>query len=307
MTRRMPRKRYTPVSNSPTNAEGKIALRQWATEQIAGRRLHIADLFAGEGDIWGAVRQRTKKELVVFANDIAYGKGYSVGKAEAIAGAVRDFDIVDLDAYSDPCPCLVKLTGKEHGVIIITLVTSARNGRVPIATALGMPNDYSTAFRKAPPEVKTTFILKGLLALTGASRMRYFTQDAPGVLRLYAALLIGDGRQQRPPAPPIPESADWKVYLAETPDGKYVGCTRLDIPARLRGHLHKPTTLLAQSIQKHGIDSVRWRILRRYRDAKEAYAAEVDAIARHNTLAPCGLNKTPGGEQHTPFSRRATK
>ena len=305
MSRVIPRKRYRPMASSGENWAAKVALRMWAMEQIAGRQIHVADLFAGEGKIWEAVRRETKKKIVIFANDIAYGKGYSVGKAEAIAGAVRDFDIVDLDAYSDPAPCLVQLTGKEHGVIIITMVTSARNGRVPIASAAGMPTEYSTAFRKAPPDLKTEFILAALMKVTGASRMRYFSQDKPGVLRFYAALLIGDGRQQRPAAPPIPTTADWKVYLAETPDGNYIGCTRLEIPDRLRGHLHKPRTLLAKAIQKHGIDAVKWRVLRRYRDAKQAYDGEVAAIVKYNTRAPCGLNQSAGGEQHTPFSRRA--
>ena len=221
---------------------------------------------------------------------------------------MRNHDIVDLDAYNDPCPCLVQLTGKEQGIIIITLVTSSRNGRVPIASAIGMPKDYSTAFRKSPPELKTEFILAALMKITGASRMRYFSQNKPGVIRLFAALVIGDGRQHRPDKPPMLTTADWQVYLAETPDGqKYVGFTKKPIPARLRAHLTKPRTLLAAAIKKHGIDAIRWRVLSRHNDANDAARAEIAAIKEHNTLVPCGLNQSPGGEQHAPFSRRARK
>ena len=69
-----PAKRYAPFQSNADAVSGKTALRLWATQQIAGSTLHIADLFAGDGDIWGAVKKMTRKRLSMFRNDITAGR-----------------------------------------------------------------------------------------------------------------------------------------------------------------------------------------------------------------------------------------
>lgn len=95
----------------------------------------------------------------------------------------------------------------------------------------------------------------------------------------------------------------YEIYLATcTPtDKKYVGLTRQGYQVRWLGHVYgalsgKSDVVLARAIRKYGADAFAIEVLRSCKTFEAAQKWEIRYIAKLNTLAPNGMNLTPGGE-----------
>ena len=85
------------------------------------------------------------------------------------------------------------------------------------------------------------------------------------------------------------------------PSGKsYIGQTCRDVETRvIREHLHNPSPdcrLLFNAVKKYGADNFTYEILHDGILPIFLDSYEIEAIAKHNTLAPNGYNLTQGGD-----------
>lgn len=89
------------------------------------------------------------------------------------------------------------------------------------------------------------------------------------------------------------------IYRLTFPDGKsYIGMTTHTIEWRLKRHeewARKRDGKLQEAIRKYGMDAVHVEILAEV-PREELAVSEMQAIAKHNTVWPHGLNMSDGGD-----------
>lgn len=95
----------------------------------------------------------------------------------------------------------------------------------------------------------------------------------------------------------------YEVYCVTcSASGKqYVGLTKRGHQLRWEGHIYgaltgKSDVVLARAIRRYGADSFSIEVLRRCKTFEAAQKWEVHYIKKLATLAPSGMNLTPGGE-----------
>ena len=102
------------------------------------------------------------------------------------------------------------------------------------------------------------------------------------------------------------------IYIAIFLSGKsYIGQTIKSLAARKRQHESdarrgSPLPFHA-AIRKYGAENISWKIIARADNIAALNAAEISAIAEHNTIAPNGYNANTGGENYIPCGETRAK
>lgn len=112
--------------------ESKIKLRKEAIEGLGN--ITVLECFRGESLMWGEIKKESKKKIKILSVDNQqysgiYLKGDNVKFMETMN--LKNFDVIDLDAYGVPYKQLEIIFSKKIKSIIIVTFIQTMQGNLP--------------------------------------------------------------------------------------------------------------------------------------------------------------------------------
>lgn len=110
-----------------SHLQDKINLRIDSLKHIKANEVNILDAFTGDGVIWGAVQKKTSKKLNILRIDQKKGKKGIYLKGDNMKFIsmfdLKQYDIIDLDAYGSPFNQLEVVFKKRYkGIVHCTFI-----------------------------------------------------------------------------------------------------------------------------------------------------------------------------------------
>ena len=184
------------VQTDNSHFEAKVKLR---IDNLPPGGLQVLDLFAGDGQIWGAIRKRCKgRKIQILRIDQKRDKPgiYLAGDNRKFLPHLDldRFNIIDLDAYGVPYEQLKILFARQYEKPLTVFVTFIQTEYAGLPYKFLSELAYSLKMvRKCPTLFKRDGFgkLKQYLALSGVKYIKYFS-DAPG-RKFYVWFQLGPG------------------------------------------------------------------------------------------------------------------